>query len=101
MSNSAFPIGLALALAMASPSFSARPAVDLVWLDRIGMGANRTSATELEKLGEERFLDRQLGPSQPLPADVQAQIDTLAIERARSQAAFAVGVFKQGDVRRE
>jgi len=56
--------------------------VDLVWLDRIGMGANRTSATELEKLGEERFLDRQLGPSQPLPADVQAQIDTLAIERS-------------------
>jgi uncharacterized protein (DUF1800 family) len=68
-----------MGLAGASASFSAKPAVDLVWLDRIGMGANGASAAELDGLGEEKFLDRQLGPEHALPEDVQAQIDSLEI----------------------
>jgi len=81
MSKSGFICCLALTLAGAAPSFSAKPAVDLVWLDRIGMGANGASADELERLGEERFLDLQLGPSRPLPSQVQKEIDSLPIQR--------------------
>jgi len=80
MSDSAFICCSALGLAMASPSFAAKPAVDLVWLDRIGMGADGTSATELESLGEGKFLDRQLGPEHELPEDVRSRIESMEIQ---------------------
>jgi len=71
--------GIALLLWGALSSPAGTPRVDLVWLDRIGMGADGASAAELERLGESKFLDHQLGPPQALPPTVQARIDSLQI----------------------
>ncbi len=54
---------------------------DLALLNRVTWGATAFSATELQSLGADRWLDRQLHPSggDRLPPRVQAQIDALAI----------------------
>ncbi|MFZ6672999.1 DUF1800 domain-containing protein [Undibacterium sp. Xuan67W] len=49
-------------------------------LNRITWGANSTSSQQLQKLGMDRYLDQQLrGQTTPLPAAIQAQIDSMTI----------------------
>jgi len=81
MTYSALRSCLALGLASALPSVAFPHGVDLVWLDRTGMGADGTSAAQLESLGEDRFLDLQLGSTHPLPSQAQMEIDSLSIQR--------------------
>jgi uncharacterized protein (DUF1800 family) len=52
-------------------------------LNRVTWGANTSSSREIEALGIERYLERQLKPAAPsaLPPPVQAQIDALTISQ--------------------
>lgn len=56
------------------------PATQLLWLDRVGWGANTASVRQLAHEGLPRWLEQQLhpGPDQ-LPAAAQAQMDGMTI----------------------
>ena len=58
-------------------------AADVAWLDRLSWGASASSAQELQRLGRDAWLQRQLQPPKntPLPPAVQAQIDAMTITR--------------------
>ena len=51
----------------------------LQWLDRVTWGPNSAMARDLNELGEERFLEKQLRPVEALPASVRDQIAGLSI----------------------
>jgi uncharacterized protein (DUF1800 family) len=56
------------------------PAPSAPLLDRVTGGVSQPSLQQLATLGAERFLEQQLSmPNAPLPAEVQAQIDTMTI----------------------
>jgi uncharacterized protein (DUF1800 family) len=62
---------------------------DLAWLNRVTWGASAASAAQLQRLGRERFLARQLDATRTtgvaglasMPAAVQAQIDAMRVTR--------------------
>jgi uncharacterized protein (DUF1800 family) len=57
-------------------------AIQLAVLNRLSWGANRSSFDEISRLGTGRWLDAQLHPvAAPLPADVQATIDSMTISQ--------------------
>ena len=51
---------------------------DVVWLDRLGMGADGPSFESLERMGPRKYLDAQLADPRPLPLAIQARIDALS-----------------------
>lgn len=70
---------------------------DLALLNRVSWGATASSAADLQSLGAERWLERQLHPSggDRLPPQVQAQIDALTISQ-RPMAELVVEANAQG-----
>jgi uncharacterized protein (DUF1800 family) len=71
-------------------------AADLALINRITWGATTASADDLERLGANRWLERQLHPPRDdrLPPDAQTQIDALPISQ-RPMAAFVVEIDAQ------
>ncbi len=70
----------ALALCIASTPADAQPskAHDLALLNRVSWGETAASAAEIERVGADRWLDRQLRPGpDALPPAVQAEIDAM------------------------
>jgi len=71
----------------ATPAPTAAPAhvaaADAAWLDRLSWGASASSAQQLQRLGRDAWLQRQLHPPKntSLPPAVQAQIDAMTITR--------------------
>src|SRR5438270_6862613 len=58
------------------------PALQLQVLNRVGWGANRSSAAEIARLGTGGWLVAQLQPAPAsLPAEIQARIDEMTISR--------------------
>jgi uncharacterized protein (DUF1800 family) len=81
--KAALVVALAAGVLTATAASGAPPLSphDLALLNRITWGQSATSAAELQALGSEAWLDRQLRPrpgDRPAPA-VQAQIDTLSV----------------------
>jgi uncharacterized protein (DUF1800 family) len=83
---------LCIALISACASFSAPVTAadsktslsreDALWLDRITYGLDSATVARFRELGKKRFLEEQLaGRNDKLPAEIQAQIDGLDIER--------------------
>jgi len=72
-------------------------ASDLALLNRVTWGANASSSAELQSLGAERWLERQLYPpgGDRLPPRVQAQIDALTISQ-RPMTELVVEANAQG-----
>jgi uncharacterized protein (DUF1800 family) len=56
----------------------------MLWLERISFGLDTAGVAEYRRLGRERFLDRQLHPSETiLPAPIAAQIAALEVAHAQ------------------
>ena len=55
---------LLLALVLLTPrvALAALSAEDLAWIDRVTYGVNKQTTKEYEKLGREKFLQKQLHP---------------------------------------
>ncbi len=79
-----------VALAFSALTAVAQPApidvlgrADFALLNRVTWGASEHSASELERLGAERWLDSQLHPAagEHLPPSVQSQIQAMAVTR--------------------
>ncbi|MBM3116998.1 DUF1800 domain-containing protein [Jeongeupia naejangsanensis] len=79
---------LALAGLISAQALQAADA-DFVWLRRLGFGVDAQALDALRAQGINRYLDAQLGPEQPLPVTVQAQIDAMQISSTGIPALFA------------
>jgi uncharacterized protein (DUF1800 family) len=56
---------------------------DALWLERVTFGLDSSSVAEFQRLGRERFLERQLSARDTaLPAPIAAQIGALEVSRA-------------------
>jgi uncharacterized protein (DUF1800 family) len=56
---------------------------DMLWLERVTFGLDSADLAEYQRLGRERFLDRQLDARDTaLPAPIAAQIDALEVSHA-------------------
>jgi uncharacterized protein (DUF1800 family) len=57
---------------------------DMLWLERISFGLDTASVADYRRLGREKFLDRQLHPSDVvLPAPIAAEIAALEVAHAQ------------------
>jgi uncharacterized protein (DUF1800 family) len=70
---------LAAGAARAQEPIQAVSSGDLALLNRVTWGATSSSAAELQALGAQRWLDRQLhpGPEDPLPPQARAEVDAV------------------------
>jgi uncharacterized protein (DUF1800 family) len=58
---------------------------DVLWLDRVSFGLDTASVAEYQRLGRDKFLERQLVAQPPqLPAPIAAEIAALEVTRADS-----------------
>ncbi|GHD68258.1 DUF1800 domain-containing protein [Jeongeupia chitinilytica] len=87
MHRALFTLAFAALMAGAAPVRAGGD--DLRWLQRTGFGVDAAAVQSLQRLGPSRYLDAQLGPEQPLPASVQAQIDAMPISSTGIAALFA------------
>src|ERR1700761_3775329 len=81
-SGCAFWAGAMIAFAAASAPAKAADLTphDLIFLDRLTFGVNASSATHLQAVGTERWLNEQLHPpaNAALPQAAQSQIEPMA-----------------------
>src|SRR5689334_11672260 len=76
------PIRVLPAPATAANTKTSLSREDALWLDRVTYGLDSATVARFRELGKKRFLEEQLsGRNDKLPAEIQAQIDGLDIQR--------------------
>lgn len=72
-------VSLALAACAAAPSAPLASKAEFDLVNRLTWGATPAELRDIQRVGAAAWIDAQLGPERPLPAEVQMQIDALRL----------------------